>query len=156
VGATAGAGILAACLGVASMSQLAARDPRPPAPPEATAPPSVAPKIAPAEAGAPSAATAPSATATRRMTVEANAPIAVLRVGGRSIRPARPGTKVDVELAPGEAGELRLEVVASDGRVAWQTVSAGASTVEIRFAAAAPGRKAPSEVPLADNPYGPR
>src|SRR5262249_22670752 len=132
------------------------RDRQRPAPPEAGAPPTVEPKSAPPEAGAPSAATASSAAATRRMTVEANAPIAVLRVGGRSIRPARPGTKVDVELAPGEAGELRLEVVASDGRVAWQTVSAGASTVDIHFAAVAPGRNGPSEVPLADNPYGPR
>jgi hypothetical protein len=107
------------------------------------------------------AAAAPQASARSALTVQANAPIAQLRLGERVIAVASSSKSVTVELLPEERGQsLSVQAIAVDGRRALaENVSGAAALVTFDSAskAAAKPRKpssgAPAKSGLMASPY---
>jgi serine/threonine-protein kinase len=162
LGSTVGAVmVIGAVVGVAWSAQ------RSPAPvetqPAAAAPVAASSEVAPEPQAAPVEAPPPSEAS---VTVVANAPVARVRIGERSLTLAAPADRVLVPLAPdGAIDGMELEAYALDGRRATARLEPGQHEVVLSFAPAAapasietraapatagaarptPGRKAPDD-----------
>ncbi len=130
-----GAAILAG--GLTGLAFYALRDPAP------TSPSGSGSAVAPA-APASSASDAPVVTAVdapakpiTAVTLKADAPIASVTVGGRTVVIAAPREEVAIELPPETPRPAVLDVVSSTRRQVQVTVEPGASTVDVTFAGAA-------------------
>lgn len=99
------------------------------------------PRSEPAPTPAPSSS-APAAAA--RITVEANAPIAEVRVGSRSVKIASPARRVEIDLAKDETSSKQtLVLVAVDQRRTSVELPQGATSAHAAFGAARTGPLAP-------------
>lgn len=96
--------------------------------------------------------------------VWANRELAQLRIGSRLITAAVPSKQISVELRPKELGKrIRVEGIDKDGRVSGVWLNPGARSVQLTLSGKpakpavmrkrSPGREAPEEPGLADNPY---
>jgi serine/threonine-protein kinase len=153
---------VSALLGGGAGSETASSAPGEAAPADPAAASQARAPAAPGTTTAPAtAAAAPQASARSALTVQANAPIAQLRLGERVIAVASPSKSVTVELLPEERGQsLSVQAIAVDGRRALaENVSGAAALVTFDSAskAAAKPRKpsggAPAKSSLMASPY---
>jgi serine/threonine-protein kinase len=79
-----------------------------------------------------------SATTARTLRIVANAPVASVRLGGRTLPLERAAATVTVAVPAELVGEVRLRVTANDGRMSSEVLTLGAGETEIEVSFAAP------------------